>query len=86
MKCTDKRCLSPTACQGFGYCRNLNRPFQVTRLFVPPIFHTQLTGEGAEFRTIEISARNKAAAERIADQNLDWFSDRNALVATTPAN
>jgi hypothetical protein len=26
MKCESKRCYSPIACAGFGYCRELNLP------------------------------------------------------------
>ena len=78
MKCTTN-CLSPTACNGFGYCRNLNRSFKVTRLWVPPIYQTQLTGVGPEFRTIEVAAKNKTGAEKIADENPEWFSDLNAV-------
>ena len=84
MKCTTA-CLSPTACNGFGYCRNFNRPFKVTRLVVPPIYRTQLTGIGPEFRTIEIAARNKTGAEKIADSHPEWFDDLNAVTDRKPA-
>lgn len=84
MRCTTQ-CLSPTACNGFGYCRNLNKPFKVTRLIVPPVFQTQLTGVGPEFRTIEIAAKTKRGAEKIADTYPEWFNDLNAVIQRQPA-
>lgn len=85
MKCTDSYCRSPLACGSFGHCRNKNRPFNVTRLIVPPIFQTQLTGVGPEFRTITIAAKNQKAADAVADSNPDWFEDLNAVVERKPA-
>jgi len=83
MKCTDKRCLAPEACESFGYCRNHNKPFQVTRFWNPPILEIQLAGAKPGNRTIEIWARNKTTAERLATENPDWFS-KNAFVETSP--
>lgn len=74
MKCTNIRCYSPIACEGFGYCRNLNIPFKVTRLVAPSVVETQLTGRGPRMVTLEIAARAQEDAEKLADRNPEWFS------------
>lgn len=73
MKCTDNRCLSPVACEGFDYCRNRNKPFKVRRFVSVPHYLTQITGAVSGFRELEINASNKAAAEKMADDHPDWF-------------
>jgi hypothetical protein len=35
--CLDKTCRSPVACEGFGYCRQLNFPRDVLELLQDPI-------------------------------------------------
>lgn len=67
INCKSGRCFSPTACVGFGHCRDENRSFKIEVLEAAPVYLTMLgIAPTVTRKRITISGRTLAEAKRRA--------------------